>query len=230
MNSERITNRWNSNEYNYFNINRARESVMNSGRDRGRSRSRERVRETRNIDDEILEKRRELANLQRENDYIQSVYRPSYSEKNINVNELLQSAVYDGARSTQILPPPLPLPPQYYSDLFSREQAVEKFSEPSSYSPTTHQYQYYDSSSKIEPKSRIIIVKSENIITSRRNFIEKIKSLLLSSKDGLVNGSNFPYKTWPQKLDGSSYSKLSEIAKEYGINTKYINTTFYFSL
>jgi hypothetical protein len=219
MNSERITNRWNSNEYNYFNINRTRESVVSSGRDRGRSRSRERVRETRNIDDEILEKRRELANLQRENDYIQSVYRPSYSEKNINVNELLQSAVYDGAISRQISPPPLP--PQYYSDLFSK---------PSSYSPTTHQYQYYDSSSKIEPRSKIIIVKSENIITSRRNFIEKIKSLLLSSKDGLVNGSNFPYKTWPQKLDGSSYSKLSEIAKEYGINTKYINTTFYFSL
>jgi hypothetical protein len=209
MNSERITNRWNSNEYNYFNINRARESVVNSGRDRGRSRSRERVRETRNIDDEILEKRRELATLQRENDYIQSVYRPSYSEKNINVNELLQSAVYDGAISRQILPPPLP--PQYYS-------------------PTTDLSQYYDSSSKIEPKSRIIIVKSENIITSRRNFIEKIKSLLLSSKDGLVNGSNFPYKTWPKKLDGSSYSKLSEIAKEYDINTKYINTTFYFSL
>jgi hypothetical protein len=201
---------------------------VSSGRDRERSRSRERVRETKNIDDEILEKRRELANLQRENDYIQSVYRPSYSQKNINVNELLQSAVYDGARSTQISPPPPP--PQYYSDLFSREQAVERFSEPISYSPSTHLSQYYDSSSKIEPKSRIIIVKSENIITYRRNFIEKIKSLLLSSKDGLVNGSNFPKKTWPQKLDGTSYSKLSEIAKEYGINTKYINTTFYFSL
>jgi len=223
-----MTNGWNSNEYNYFNINRTRESVVSSGRDRGRSRSRERVRETRNIDDEILEKRRELANLQRENDYIQSVYRPSYSEKNINVNELLQSAIYDGARSTQISPPPLP-PPQY-SDLFSKVRPVERFSEPISYSPSTHLSQYYDSSSKIEPKSRIIIVKSENIITSRRNFIEKIKSLLLSSKDGLVNGSNFPYKTWPQKLDGTSYSKLSEIAKEYDINTKYINTTFYFSL
>jgi hypothetical protein len=60
--------------------------------------------------------------------------------------------------------------------------------------------------------------------------MEKIKSLLLSSRDGLVNGSHFPRRNWPLKLNGSSYSRLSEVAEDFGIKTKIITKTFYFCL
>jgi hypothetical protein len=204
-----MPNERNSNEYNY---------LSGRGYVRNRERSRSREREIRNIEDEILSKRRELANLQRENDYIQG-------DKSFNVLELLQSAVKDGARirSTQEIPlppPPPSAPPAYYSDIFSRSQIAPTLA--NNYNPDLY--------SRPEPMSRIIVVKSENVMDSRRNFMEKINSLLLSSRDGLVNGSHFPRSNWPLKLNGSSYSKLSEVAEDFGIKTKIITRTFYFSL
>jgi len=210
FNSEQMPNVRNSNEYNY---------LSGRGYVRNRERSRSREREIRNIEDEILSKRRELANLQRENDYIQG-------DKSFNVLELLQSAVKDGARirSTQEIPlpppPPTLAPPAYYSDMFYRSNPLP----PLANNYNTELY------SRSEPMSRIIVVKSENVMDSRRNFMEKIKSLLLSSRDGLVNGSHFPRRNWPLKLNGSSYSRLSEVAEDFGIKTKIITKTFYFSL
>ena len=182
-----------------------------SRRVRERSRSRERYSTTRyhsssdaeeeRINLEILKKKQELANILKEtNSYNNPLdqYQTNLSTSDINIERLLQEAVYSGSKIPSPPPPPPP-PPQIQS------------------------YQYHESIPKIT-----IVKCDNAVINSRKFFFDRIDKLLKNNKDGLINGSNFPRSAWPLKRDGSVYLKLNDIAYDFNIKYRIITGTFYF--
>jgi len=178
---------------------------------RERSRSRERYSSTRyhssrdeeeRINSEIIKKKQELANILKEtHSYNYPESQTKLSTSDINIERLLQEAVYSGSKIPSPSPPPPLLPhPQIQSS-----------------------YEYH----KCIPK--ITVVKCNNTVTnSRKFFFDRIDKLLKNNKNGLINGSHFPRSTWPLRKDGSMYFKLNDIAYDFDIKYRIITGTFYF--
>jgi hypothetical protein len=225
MNKESFTNtaitseRWNS-ERRIRDRSRSRERDRYSRRDRSRSRerypsrrdrsrSRERdIHSYRSNRSRSLERDRqneieklnldiEIAKKKKELADIQSSYENPTSS--LDIYGLLKSAVNSGKNETSLLPIPLPPPP-----------------------PPPTQFLFSQPISDTRTDRKIHVVKSNN---SYHSFLDKINKIF--EKEDFINGCKLPREIWPLKPDGTMYSTLKNLADDYNLKYKYINTCFY---